>query len=134
MTDPAVRVQAMDHVVLNVADTRRAVEWYGGVLGLEVLRFDEWERKEVFFPSVRVDAHTIIDLLEAPRTGSNVDHVCLVVDPASDLDALAASGTFDVVDGPADRWGARGMGRSLYVRDPDQNVVELRTYPAVTAG
>jgi catechol 2,3-dioxygenase-like lactoylglutathione lyase family enzyme len=134
MTDPAVRVQAMDHVVLNVADTRRAVEWYGGVLGLEVLRFDEWERKEVFFPSVRVDAHTIIDLLEAPRTGSNVDHLCLVVDSASDLDALAASGTFDVVDGPADRWGARGMGRSLYVRDPDQNVVELRTYPAVTAG
>jgi len=99
-----------------------------------VLRFEEWERKEVFFPSVRVDAQTIIDLLEAPRTGSNVDHLCLVVDAATDLDALAASGAFEVVDGPGDRWGARGMGRSLYVRDPDQNIVELRTYPAVAEG
>jgi catechol 2,3-dioxygenase-like lactoylglutathione lyase family enzyme len=133
MSEPVVRVEAMDHVVLNVADTRRAVEWYGGVLGLEVLRFDEWERHEVFFPSVRVDAHTIIDLLETPRTGSNVDHLCLVVDPATDLDALAASGAFEVLDGPDDRWGARGMGRSLYVRDPDHNVVELRTYPAAAA-
>jgi hypothetical protein len=46
----------------------------------------------------------------------------------ADIDALAASGDFDVVDGPADLWGARGMGRSVYVADPDGNRVELRTY------
>lgn len=124
-----IRVEGLDHVVLNVTDTRRSVAWYRDVLGLEVLRYDAWERGEVFFPSVRVTPTTIIDLLETPRTGENMNHLCLVVDPATDLEAVAASGTFDVVDGPDRRWGARGDGTSLYVRDPDGNTVELRTYP-----
>jgi catechol 2,3-dioxygenase-like lactoylglutathione lyase family enzyme len=47
-----------------------------------------------------------------------------------DLDAVKASGRFDVVDGPATRSGARGDGTSLYVRDPDGNVIELRHYGA----
>ena len=101
--------------------------WYRDELGLEALRFDEWERGEVFFPSVRVDEGTIIDVLENERSGQNVDHICLVV--TDDVDALAASGRFEVVDGPDVRWGARGNARSLYVRDPDGNVVELRAYP-----
>ena len=84
---------------------------------------------EILFPSVRVDAHTIIDLLAAPRTGENADHLCLVVEPV-DLDAVKASGRFDVVDGPATRFGARGNGTSLYVKDPDGNTVELRHYGA----
>lgn len=121
-----MRVLGLDHVVLNVADTRRSIAWYRDELGLEVLRMDEWEAGRVFFPSVRVDATTIIDILEAERTGQNVDHLCLVV--ADDVDELAASGRFDVVDGPDVRWGARGDGRSVYVRDPDGNVVELRNY------
>jgi catechol 2,3-dioxygenase-like lactoylglutathione lyase family enzyme len=56
-----------------------------------------------------------------------LDHICLVVEP-TDLAALASSGAVDVVDGPARRFGARGDGTSLYVRDPDGLVVELRYY------
>jgi catechol 2,3-dioxygenase-like lactoylglutathione lyase family enzyme len=121
-----VHVVGLDHVVLNVADTRRSMAWYRDELGLEPLRYDEWERGEVFFPSVRIDGTTIIDLLETERSGQNVDHLCVVV--RDDVAELAASARFDVVEGPAERWGAQGMGRSLYVRDPDGNVVELRNY------
>jgi catechol 2,3-dioxygenase-like lactoylglutathione lyase family enzyme len=132
-----VHVEGFDHVVLRVADTRRSVAWYGDRLGLEVLRMPEWERGEVFFVSVRVNAGTIIDLLETPPAGDaaapigpgGLDHLCLVLDPATDLDALAAAGDFDVVEGPVTRWGARGDGTSVYVRDPDGILVELRTYP-----
>jgi catechol 2,3-dioxygenase-like lactoylglutathione lyase family enzyme len=46
----------------------------------------------------------------------------------TDLVALRDSGTFDVVSGPVTRWGARGDATSLYVRDPDGNLVELRHY------
>jgi hypothetical protein len=74
-----------------------------------------------------VDATTVIDLLGRPPTGANVDHVCLVVAP-TDLDALATSGRFEVISGPVPRWGARGVGTSLYIRDPDGNTVELRHY------
>ena len=126
-TTPAVTVTGLDHLVLNVADTERSLAFYVGELGLEPDRVEEWRRGEVFFPSVRLDATTIIDLLQHTRDGSNVDHFCVVVEPM-DLTALAASGRFDVVDGPDQRYGAQGNGTSLYVRDPDGNVVELRHY------
>jgi len=123
-----MKVIGFDHVVLNVADVERSLRFYCEELGLEAMRVDEWRRKEVFFPSVRVDATTIIDLLSTPRSGENVNHICLVVE-AEDFDAVRASGQYDVVDGPDVRWGAQGDATSLYVRDPDGNVVELRYYP-----
>jgi catechol 2,3-dioxygenase-like lactoylglutathione lyase family enzyme len=122
-----VKAVGLDHVVMNVADVERSLAWYCGELGLEGLRVEEWRRGEVSFPSLRLDATTIIDLLQTDRTGQNVDHVCLVIEP-TDMDAVAASGRFDVVSEPGQRRGARGDGRSLYVVDPDGNVVELRQY------
>jgi catechol 2,3-dioxygenase-like lactoylglutathione lyase family enzyme len=124
---PELRVTALDHVVLNVADVERSLAFYCGELGLAPERVEQWRRGEILFPSVRVDAHTIIDLLAAPRSGENADHLCLVVEPV-DLEAVKASGRFEVVDGPATRFGARGDGTSLYVQDPDGNTVELRHY------
>ncbi len=122
-----IRVTALDHVVLNVADVERSLACYIEELGLEPIHVEEWRRGERFFPSVRVNEGSIIDLIALPRTGENLDHVCLVVEPM-DFDALKASGRFEVVDGPAIRFGARGDGTSLYIRDPDQNLVELRYY------
>jgi catechol 2,3-dioxygenase-like lactoylglutathione lyase family enzyme len=122
-----VQVTGFDHVVLNVSDVERSIAFYSDELGLKPERLDEWRNKEVFFPSVRIDDHTLIDLLEVPRTGENANHICLVVD-ATDFDAIKASGRFEVVDGPDVRWGAQGDATSLYVKDPDGNVVELRYY------
>lgn len=129
MSAPAVRVVGFDHVVLNVADAERSLAFYCGVLGLEPVRVDEWRAGGVPFPSARVDATTIIDLLPAPSggPGANCDHICLVVAP-TDLAALAADSRLDVVHGPGTRFGAQGNGTSLYVRDPDGNTVELRHY------
>jgi catechol 2,3-dioxygenase-like lactoylglutathione lyase family enzyme len=124
-----VRVTGLDHVVLKVADVERTLAWYRDRLGLPGERVEEWRRGEVPFPSLRIDDHTLIDLLAGAPTGANVDHVCLVITDA-DLDALATSADFDVVgDGPIEGlFGAQGYARSLYVRDPDGTVVELRSY------
>jgi len=127
-----VRATAVDHYVLTVPDVERTVAWYSEHLGLDVLRLEEWRRKEVPFVSLRVSGSTLVDVLEGERTGENVNHVAFVVDDMP-LEDVAASGEFDVVMGPADLFGARGVGRGLYVRDPDGNVVELRTYPSDTA-
>jgi catechol 2,3-dioxygenase-like lactoylglutathione lyase family enzyme len=92
------------------------------------MRVDEWREGTVPFPSMRVSERTIIDLVRKPRGESNVDHICLVVEPL-DWQAVLDAGTFDVLEGPVDRFGARGDATSIYVRDPDGNVVELRWYP-----
>ncbi|MDT0321653.1 VOC family protein [Streptomyces millisiae] len=123
-----MRVTGLDHLVLNTDDPERALDFYCGTLGLEPVRVDRWRAGEVPFPSVRVSPGTIIDLVSRPRGEVNVDHFCLVVEPL-DWQEVIDSGRFDVVEGPVDRYGARGDGVSLYVRDPDGNTVELRWYP-----
>ncbi|MCU0268933.1 MAG: VOC family protein [Acidimicrobiales bacterium] len=122
-----LKVRGLDHLVLNVSDVERSLAWYLDKLGLEPLRVQEWRRGEVLFPSVRVDDTTILDLLEVERTGANVDHLCLAVEGV-DIESLAASGEFDVLAPPTRLWGAQGWATSVYVRDPDGNVVELRVY------
>jgi len=89
-----VKVVGLDHIVLNCADVDRSLAWYCDTLGLEGERVDEWRQAKAPFPSVRVDAHTLIDLVVGERSGVNMDHVCLVIEP-EDLTALAASGRFD---------------------------------------
>jgi catechol 2,3-dioxygenase-like lactoylglutathione lyase family enzyme len=123
-----LRVKAFDHLVLNVADVERSLEFYVGVLGLEPVRVEEWRAGTVRFPSVRVTGETIIDLFSRPRQESNVDHICLTVEPL-DWQEVIDSGVFTVLDGPVGRFGARGSATSVYVQDPDGNTVELRWYP-----
>lgn len=122
-----MQVRALDHIVLDVADVERSLAWYSGLLGLTPERVDAWRAGDVPFPSVRVDDRCIIDLFAVTPSGRNLNHFCLVVDRA-DVDAVAADERFTVVDGPGRRWGARGDGYSVYVEDPDGNVVELRSY------
>jgi catechol 2,3-dioxygenase-like lactoylglutathione lyase family enzyme len=123
-----MRVTEIDHVVFNVSDAEKSVAWWHDLLGVEPVRLEEWRRGEAPFVSVRISAGTILDLFTAERSGVNVDHMAIHVTDV-DLDELAIAGTFDVVRGPLDVFGARGQGRGLYVRDPDGNVIELRTYP-----
>jgi len=143
-TGPAVQVTGLDHIVLRVADAEASVAWYVQKLGLAPERLEQWRGGEVPFPSVRVDATTVIDLLEVKAvaesesepgrqpSGINLDHFALLV-PGADLDAVASSGEFTVIPCPRTLWGAQGRGLAMYVADPDGNVVELRTYPAATA-
>jgi catechol 2,3-dioxygenase-like lactoylglutathione lyase family enzyme len=127
-------VCALDHIVLNVADTERALAFYTGQLGLSAERVEAWRSGKAPFPSLRISESTIIDLVAGPNeaagTRNNLAHFCLVTDSA-DLAAatqqLAAAGV-PIEEGPAVRFGARGNALSIYFRDPDDNLIELRTY------
>lgn len=125
---PSVRVIGLDHIVLTTPNVAGMLDFYTNVLGLVGVRIDEWQRGEVPFPSLRVDAATLIDLMNGERSGTNLDHFCLVIEP-TDLDRLAADSRLDVARGPLDGlFGAQGYTRSLYIHDPDGNLVELRSY------
>jgi catechol 2,3-dioxygenase-like lactoylglutathione lyase family enzyme len=131
------RIIALDHIVLNVADVERSLAFYSQTLGLPAERVEAWRRGELRFPSVRVNEATIIDLVKAEERATedalNLGHYCLVTD-AEDLAAvqreLEAAGVV-IERGPGMRSGARGNALSLYFRDPDNNLIELRTYAGV---
>ncbi|HEX8966473.1 MAG TPA: VOC family protein [Chloroflexota bacterium] len=127
-------VCALDHIVLNVEDVERSLQFYQQTLGLAAERVEAWRRHEVGFPSLRINASTIIDLVERSAAGSasqpNLAHFCLVTDSANldeAMQTLSAAGVA-LETGPAVRSGARGNALSIYFRDPDQNLIELRTY------
>ncbi len=124
-----MRVYALDHIVLNVADVERSLAFYSGALGLTSERVDQWRRQEVRFPSVRVNDQTIIDLVGKPPAGDNLAHFCLVAEGSGDaiLAELESKGVA-IEREPGLRSGARGDGMSVCVRDPDGNQVEIRWY------
>jgi len=123
---------ALDHLVLVVADTERALAWYQRHAGLAGVRVEEWRAGDAPFPSLRVDEATIIDIVSGnddPGRRGHLDHICFVVS-RTDLATLAADPDLEVVD-RGTRFGARGVGESVYVRDPDGLLVEFRTYDGV---
>ncbi|WP_420443552.1 VOC family protein [Candidatus Poriferisodalis sp.] len=120
------QVQGLDHIVLNVADAQRSLCWYRDRLGLAPVRYDEWTAGEAPFPSVRIDEGTIIDLVETARSGENLGHFALWV--TGDAEEIAAHPDVEVVRRSPRVYGARGWGSAVYVRDPDGNEVELRSY------
>jgi catechol 2,3-dioxygenase-like lactoylglutathione lyase family enzyme len=122
-----IEITALDHIVLNTVDAERSLAWYTQVLGLGAERVDEWRKGEAPFPSLRISPETIIDLFQVERTGENMNHFCLVM-PADDWEAMLAAGHITVERGPSKVFGARGTGESIYTRDPDGNLVELRRY------
>ena len=126
-----MKVIGFDHIVLVVADVDRALGFYCDELGLAPVRVDEWRKGEAPFPSARVDGGTIIDFVpgvdggDGGDGGRNLDHLCLVVTPES-IDE--AQQRYEILDGPSPRFGAQGIATSVYIRDPDGNIVELRSY------
>ncbi|HEU0020957.1 MAG TPA: VOC family protein [Dehalococcoidia bacterium] len=135
-TQPLVKITEMDHIVLRVKDVETSLRFYSEVLGLDTERVDQWRAGKVRFPSVRLTADTIIDLFASDQEpirkdgGRNLDHYCMVIEPTdmSDLKAKFEAIGVEIQAGPGQRWGSHGDGISLYIYDPDDNVVELRHY------
>ena len=130
-----IDVLRLDHIVLRVRDVERSLDWYTRMLGLEPVRVDEWRSGDCPFPSVRISADTIIDLIggDVEPNQRNLDHFCVVV-TAENLAQVRASDAFKIVRDPDfELFGARGMADGLYVADPDGNEIELRAYPSGVA-
>lgn len=133
------KITALDHIVLNIGDIDRALQFYIGVLGLEGERVEQFRAGKVGFPSVRINDATIIDLFPrkpfdsrsvTEKVDGNLNHVCLVVDAgdiAGVIDELKKN-QIAIREGPVSRWGARGQATSVYFLDPDGNEVEIRCY------
>ena len=117
----------LDHVVLEIADMEASLAFYQGVLGLEALRLDEFRSGQVGFVSMRAGG-SLVDLLPSERPGPGPHHICIEFGEGIEVlvQHLAVHGIN--VEEAEWRYGARGMGKSVYVKDPDGHVVELRTY------
>jgi catechol 2,3-dioxygenase-like lactoylglutathione lyase family enzyme len=126
-----LRVAELDHVVVRCGDQARTLDFYTRVLGLPE------ERRIDAIGLVQLRAgRSMVDLVPADPPpsdgGRNVDHFCLgveVADMATLVRYLGEQGV-QVLGDPVERYGARGTGLSVYVLDPEGNIVELKQMPA----
>ncbi len=129
-----INVTDLDHIVLRVGDIERSLNFYEKLLGLEVEGRKEFSTGERPFVSVRIGAQ-LVDLWPDadydPDLGakhSGLLHFCARVsgDLAGDIIPQLDKAGVQVLDRPAVRFGATGYGESVYVRDPDGYVLELK--------
>lgn len=128
------QIQDIDHIVLRVSDLERMIRFYCEVLGCNV----EWRRPDLGLVHLRAGS-AMIDMVPvdgklgsiggaAPgKEGRNMDHVCLRVQPfdaAEIVQHLESHGARLGEIRP--RFGAQGEGVSIYVYDPEDNLVELK--------
>ena len=124
-----IRVREIDHVVLRVQDLKSSLRFYCEVLCCE----KEREIESLGLVQLRAGQSLIalVPLGAGPGAGGrNVDHIALRIVMDDLADVVPFLDQQNVAHGDIERrYGAEGYGRSLYLQDPDGNVVELRGNP-----
>jgi catechol 2,3-dioxygenase-like lactoylglutathione lyase family enzyme len=134
-----VKVDALDHLVINVADVKRCAEWYRKVLGMEVKVFDPGQgrtpRTSLMFGSQKINVRPRdadkVEWFTADHETAGSDDLCFLTS-ASPAEVVAHLKTCGVAieEGPVAKQGARGTLRSVYCRDPDGSLIEISSYEA----
>jgi catechol 2,3-dioxygenase-like lactoylglutathione lyase family enzyme len=122
-----IPIRALDHLVLTVADIESTCDFYTRVLGMRQVVF-AGGRRTLAFGDQKINLHQLGAEFEpkALRPTPGSADFCLLTDVPSDeiLRHLAACGV-PVVEGPVEKTGAMGRLVSIYIRDPDGNLVEI---------
>jgi catechol 2,3-dioxygenase-like lactoylglutathione lyase family enzyme len=132
-----VKVNALDHIVINVSDVQRTAQWYEKVLGMEIKVFDpgpgKTPRTSLTFGNQKINVRPIgadkIEWFTANHEAAGSDDLCFLTTstPAEVVAHLRACGVA-IEEGPVAKQGARGTLRSVYCRDPDGSLVEISSY------
>ncbi len=125
-----IKLNGLDHLVLTVKDLKVTCDFYENVLGMTVLTFGEG-RKALRFGEQKINLHQHGQEFEpksdCPTPGSA--DLCFINDtPLAEVVSHMRQCGVEVIEGPVDRTGAIGPIESIYLRDPDQNLIEVSVY------
>ncbi|WP_278378967.1 VOC family protein [Stutzerimonas kunmingensis] len=122
-----MNISHLDHLVLTVADIEKTVDFYTRVLGMQLVTFGEG-RKALTFGNQKINLHQagreFEPKAERPTPGS-ADLCFIVATPLERVIAHLETQGVSIIEGPVQRTGATDPIRSVYLRDPDQNLIEL---------
>lgn len=127
-----MKISAIDHLVLTVNNIEETCEFYHRVLGMEIITFgNENDRQALKFGEQKLNLHQLGRELEPkarkPTPGSG--DLCLITPiPLKQVMEHLVHCRVPIVLGPITRTGAKGKIESIYIRDPDQNLLEIANY------
>jgi catechol 2,3-dioxygenase-like lactoylglutathione lyase family enzyme len=125
-----MKISHLDHLVLTVADIDLSCQFYKSALNFKVITFAE-NRKALQFGNQKINLHQVGKEFEpkalCPMTGSA--DLCFIAEtPLDEVIAHLQTQNIDIIEGPIERTGAMGKILSVYLRDPDQNLIEISNY------
>jgi catechol 2,3-dioxygenase-like lactoylglutathione lyase family enzyme len=125
-----MKITALDHLVLTVRDLATTCDFYARILGMEIVVSDDG-RYALHFGAQKINLHEAgkefepKSLLPTPGSGD----LCFLTDlPLADVIAHVEACGVAILEGPVPRAGARGPMTSIYLRDPDGNLIEIANY------
>ena len=127
-------IDHIDHVVLTTRDLEGCIRFYSRILGMELERFQTpgAQRLALKFGNQKINLHewgkefTPRAHVAAPGT---LDLCFISSVPLEEVVQKLKQNKIDILEGPVAKTGATGPIRSVYVRDPDLNLVEISVYP-----
>jgi len=125
-----MKISRIDHLVLTVQDIQQTCEFYAKVLGMEVITFSE-NRKALKFGQQKLNLHQVGHEFEpkAKHPTPGAIDLCLITDtPLQEIRVHLNNCGVIIESGIVPRTGAMGAIASLYIRDPDGNLVEIANY------
>jgi len=135
----ALKVDALDHLVINVSDVTRSAQWYRTILGMEIRVFDpghgKTPRTSLIFGNQKINVRPLdsdkTEWFTADHETAGSDDLCFLTSqtPQEVVAHLKAHGV-TIEEGPVAKQGARGVLRSVYCRDPDGSLIEISSYEA----
>jgi catechol 2,3-dioxygenase-like lactoylglutathione lyase family enzyme len=132
-----VKVNALDHLVINVTDVARSAEWYRKILGMEIRVFDPGNgkapRTSLMFGNQKINVRPRdadkVEWFTADHEAAGSDDLCfLTSSPPDEVVAHLKANGVAIEEGPGPRQGACGTLRSVYCRDPDGSLIEISSY------
>jgi catechol 2,3-dioxygenase-like lactoylglutathione lyase family enzyme len=135
-----MKIERIDHVVLNVRDLEAATAWYQRVLGMQRTDFapgkpEQPPRTALTFGNQKLNLRpvdtdpAVWSTAANPARGS--DDLCFITTRAPDeVIAHLRACAVEIVEGPVRKQGALGPMTSVYCRDPDGSLIEIASYPA----
>ena len=125
-----MKIESIDHLVLTVNNVQNTCEFYRQVLGMEVITFGD-NRKALKFGKQKINLHQLGKEFEPkahkPTPGSA--DLCLITSlPLTKVIEHLDRCKIKIILGAIERTGARGKIQSIYIRDPDLNLIEIANY------
>ena len=125
-----MKVERLDHLVLTVKNAGTSCAFYSKVLGMQEFTF-QGGRKAVAFGNQKINFHELGQEFDprAKQPSPGSADLCFITRAAMAqiINHLEACGV-NIIEGPVERTGAMGPMTSIYIRDPDQNLIEIASY------
>lgn len=126
----AIRLSHIDHIVLTVRSVEDACRFYHNILGVEVVTFGDG-RKALKFGNQKINLHELTGdyypKAHAPTFGSA--DICIIAHNSINQVVLELKQkSVEIIEGPVEKAGANGKMISVYIRDPDGNLIEISNY------